>query len=338
MNSGRQGLLAGGNFIVDRIKTVDLYPAQDTLATILDESISNGGGPYNVLRNLAAMGVSYPLQAAGMVGCDGDGDWIEQDCVKRGIDVGQLNRHPSAPTSYTDVMSVAGSGRRTFFHRRGANAFLDLEHFDFGSTPVKIFHFGYLMLLDRFDAFEPGGECRSAILLARAREHGLETSIDFVSTPHPHFRAIARSTLPLVDHLLLNEIEAGMILQRTIDPQDLVAVESATQELLGWGVQRSVVLHFEGGAIAATPDHEPLFQASLDLPAGYCQGATGAGDAFAAGYLHGVHEDEPLDARLKLAMCAAAACLSHTSPSEGMRPIAECLDLAGRYEWRQAGR
>lgn len=336
MSPRRKGLLAGGNFIVDRIKTIDHYPAQDTLATILGESFSNGGGPYNVLRDLAAMDAPYPLEAAGMIGADADGDWIVADCEGRGIDCRQLHRHPGgAPTSYTDVMIAAGSGRRTFFHQRGANAFLDGEHFDFALTAARIFHFGYLMLLDRFDIIEADGGCQAARLLARAREAGLETSVDFVSTPHPDFSAIARATLPQVDHLLLNEIEAGLILGRTLDPRDSPALRAAAVELLGWGVHRSVVIHFEHGAVAAVPDGPPVYQASLQLPAGYCQGATGAGDAFAAGYLHGVHQDEPLDSRLRLAMCTAAACLAHPSTSEGLRPVAECLQLATQHGWRR---
>ncbi|WP_367874745.1 carbohydrate kinase family protein [Luteolibacter sp. Populi] len=333
MSTGRRGLLAGGNFIVDRIKTIDAYPAQDTLASILSESISNGGGPYNVLRDLAAMSADYPLEAAGMVGSDADGDWVTEDCKRRGIDTHQLHRHPEAPTSYTDVMSVAGSGRRTFFHRRGANALLDLEHFDFGTTQARIFHFGYLMLLDRFDEIADG-VCKASLLLARAREAGMQTSVDFVSAPHPAFSEIARSTLPQVDHLLLNEIEAGMILKTTLDAAHHDSLAKAASDLLDWGVHRSVVIHFEGGAVAATRDEGSLFQASLNLPPGYSQGATGAGDAFAAGYLHGVHEQMDLDMRLKLAMCTAAACLSHASPSGGMRDIANCRELAARYGWR----
>jgi sugar/nucleoside kinase (ribokinase family) len=335
MNAPRQGLLAGGNFIVDRVKTVDHYPAQDTLATILHESIANGGGPYNVLKDLAAMGVDYPLEAVGMVGRDGDGDWIAGDCAAHGIDARQLHRSSSAPTSYTDVMSVSGSGRRTFFHQRGANALLDLEHFDFTLSQARLFHFGYLMLLDRFDRFTLEDGCQAAVLLARAREAGFETSVDFVSTPHPLFRDIARSTLPHVDHLLLNEIEAGMILDRTLDQQDLPALQRAVAELLDWGVHRSVTIHFEEGAVAVATGEDPVTRPSLQLPAGYCQGATGAGDAFAAGYLHAVHEDLPLAARLQLAMCTAAASLSHPSPSQGLRPVAECLQLAGTFPWRE---
>ena len=66
----RNGILAAGNFIVDRVKLIDAYPSQDTLASILSETPSNGGGPYNVLTDLSRMGVPYPLSAAGLIGAD----------------------------------------------------------------------------------------------------------------------------------------------------------------------------------------------------------------------------------------------------------------------------
>jgi hypothetical protein len=51
--SERSGILAGGNWIVDRTKMIDVYPAQDSLANIIRETSSNGGSPYKVLINLA---------------------------------------------------------------------------------------------------------------------------------------------------------------------------------------------------------------------------------------------------------------------------------------------
>ena len=66
-STSRNGILAGGNFIIDHVKIIDEYPAENMLATILEESSSNGGGPYNVLRDLSAMGVSFPREAAGLV-------------------------------------------------------------------------------------------------------------------------------------------------------------------------------------------------------------------------------------------------------------------------------
>ena len=78
----RTGILAGGNFIIDHVKLIDAYPEQDMLTFIRSEASSNGGGPYNVLKDLAAMQVGYKLEAAGLVGEDANGNWIRSDCPK----------------------------------------------------------------------------------------------------------------------------------------------------------------------------------------------------------------------------------------------------------------
>lgn len=326
----RNGLLAAGNFIVDYVKVIDGYPAQDTLANILAESRSNGGGPYNVLKDLAAMRAGFPLAACGLVGDDANGQWIKRDCQTHGIDVSQLHLSPEHPTSYTDAMTVKETGRRTFFHCRGANAHFDLRHCDFGRTNARVLHLAYLLLLDRMDTFA-GGQTIAAQLLFRARSAGLETSVDLVSASHPRFRDIALSALPLTDHLLLNEIEAGYTLGTTLPATDADALIRAAEQLLALGVKRTVTIHAAHGAVCATADGLRLKQASLRLPPGYSQGATGAGDAFAAGMLYGLHEGLPLPDRLRLAVCCAAACLSDPTPSKGLRPVQECLALADRF-------
>ena len=63
----RTGILAGGNWIVDHVKMINTWPAQDSLATIEAESASNGGAPYNVLKDLARLGAPFPLSAVGLV-------------------------------------------------------------------------------------------------------------------------------------------------------------------------------------------------------------------------------------------------------------------------------
>lgn len=334
--SSRNGILAGGNFIIDYVKIINAYPEQDMLADIRSETSSNGGGPYNVLKDLAAMQAGYPLEAAGLVGRDANGDWILRDCREAGIDVGQLRQTDRAPTSYTDAMTVASSGRRTFFHQRGANALLGAADFDFSRTRARLFHLGYLMLLDEMDRLLPGGGTPAAQVLAAARQAGLLTSVDIVSTENPQFRQIAEAALPHTDYLIINEVEAGKVAGvdlKTV-PVDVGAAGEVARTLLAKGVSRQVVIHFEAGAVVADRDGSVTHQASLRLPPGFIVGATGAGDAFAAGYLHGIHEGFATREALELAVCTAAACLTHATPSLGLRPVAECLKLAGEFGFR----
>lgn len=332
----RNGILSGGNFIMDHVKIINAWPEQDMLADILREASSNGGGPYNVLKNLAAMQAGYPLEAAGLVGRDANGSWILSDCKAAGIDTTLLRQTDRAPTSYTDAMTVAATGRRTFFHQRGANALLGEADFDFTRTRARLFHLGYLMLLDEMDRLLPDGSTPAARVLAAAREAGLLTSVDIVSTENPDFRAIAEAALPHTDYLIINEVEAGKVAGVNLKtvPVNVGAVCDVARALLERGVKRQVVIHFEAGAVVADRSGEVSLQASLDLPPGFIIGATGAGDAFAAGYLHGIHEGMSTADSLTLAVCSAAACLTQPSPSGGLRPVAECLRLAEEHGFR----
>jgi sugar/nucleoside kinase (ribokinase family) len=105
----------------------------------------------------------------------------------------------------------------------------------------------------------------------------------------------------------------------------------SAEQLLSLGVKKTVTIHTEHGSVCATAEGLRLKQASLKLPAGYSKGATGAGDAFAAGMLYGLHEGLEIQERLKLAVCCAAACLADPTPSKGLRPVKDCLALAEQF-------
>lgn len=336
-DQSRRGILAGGNFIIDHVKLIDGYPEQDMLAFIQGETSSNGGGPYNVLKDLAAMQVGYPLEAAGLVGNDPNGDWILQDCKTTGIDIRQLRQTAEAPTSYTDAMTVSNTGRRTFFHHLGANAILGAKHFDFRHTGAKLFHLGYLMLLSEMDRILDDDRTIASLVLEAAQNAGLLTSVDLVSAEHPNFRAITVAALPFTDFLIVNEIEAGRVIGENLQSShhDIPRMQKAARSLLALGVRREVIIHFETGAVVANKAGDTHHQTSLQLPDGFIAGATGAGDAFAAGYLHGTHEGWDIPERLKLAVCTAAMSLTDPPPSRGLQPVADCLHLAEMYGFKR---
>lgn len=331
----RRGILAGGNFIVDHVKIVDRYPAPEMLASIIDQSIANGGGPYNVLTDLARMGVGVPLEAVGVVGDDNNGRWIIEDCRKSGIDTTQLHTTPETTTSYTDVISVASTGQRTFFHQPGANARLGPEHFDLGRTQARLLHLAYLLLLDRLDQIDKAGRSYASRVLQSASEAGLITTADLVSIDHPRAGKLVASAAPCLDYLLLNEVEAGKVLGISLrnanDKPVFEAIADAANQILAMGVRREVVIHFAEGAVSSSRHTGTHTHGSVCLPDGYSRGSVGAGDAFAAGYLWAVHEGVEAEERLRWAVCTAAMSLSHPAPSDGMKPLSECLALGERH-------
>ncbi|HWQ90254.1 MAG TPA: carbohydrate kinase family protein, partial [Clostridia bacterium] len=204
-----RGLLAGGNWIIDQVKLIDVYPQPEQLTNIRSQSTGTGGAPYNVLVGLARSGAPFPLMAAGMVGKDALGSFILADCRKNKIDTRYLTPTTKAPTSYTDVMTEIGHGRRTFFHARGANALWKGEDLDFEKCRPRIFHLGYLLLLDALDQPDAKSGTKAARLLAKAQAAGVKTSVDVVSEDSDRFAKIVCPALSYVDYCILNEIEAG---------------------------------------------------------------------------------------------------------------------------------
>jgi len=334
----RSGILAGGNWIIDHVKIIDGWPAQDTLCNILSSTHGTGGSPYNITIDLAKMGASFPLAAIGLVGQDSDGQIILDDCAKYRIDATGIQQTDQAPTSYTDVMTIQATGRRTFFHARGANALLDSRHFDFNKTTARLFHLGYLLLLDTLDSPHPKFGTIAAEVLARAQAAGLKTSIDLVSEDSDRFARIVLPALKHVDLCIMNEFEAGRVTGqriRTDSGLDRAALRTAMQQILDAGVREYVIVHFpEGGAVMGR-DGQLHEHPSVKLPESYIKGAAGAGDAFAAGILLGWHEGLPVKEWLRYGVCAAAANLADETCTGGMLPLAQVLEIGARYGFRE---
>ena len=334
----KKGILAGGNWIIDHVKIIDTWPAQDALANIVGGSDGTGGSPYNILVDLAKMGAPMPLAGVGLVGEDADGHRILSDCARYHIDPDAMQQTAAAPTSFTDVMTVQGTGRRTFFHARGANALLDAGHFDFTKSNAQIFHLGYLLLLDRLDGPSATHGTVAAEVLARAQAAGLKTSIDVVSEDSDRFPKIVLPAMKHVDVCVMNEFEAGRVTGRRIrvgDSLDRVELRGAMQALLEAGVRERVVVHFPEGGCALGRDGAWDEHGSVQLPPDYIIGAAGAGDAFTAGALLGWHEGLPVAEWLRYGVCAAAANLRDETCTGGMLPLAACLAIGAQFGFRQ---
>ena len=334
----RRGILGGGTWIIDRVKRIDVFPHPETLSNIKSESRGTGGAPYNVLLNLSKLGADLPLSAAGLVGNDELGKEIVRDCHDHKIDTRQLKSSKDVATSYTDVMTEIESGRRTFFHFQGANAIWTGSDLCFDRSRARLFHLGYLLLLDALDATNKEYGTEAAALLARARAAGLKTSIDVVSEDSNRFSKIILPALKHTDYCIINEVEAGRTTGFKVRDKkgtlDLIAIKHAAGKLLQSGIHRLVVIHFLEGAFARTKEGIEHWQSSLKVPKKEIKGTAGAGDAFCAGVLWGLHEEWELSRSLFIGVCVAAASLSDPTCTGGVRPLEDCLALSKKYRTR----
>ena len=321
----RSGIIGAGNWIVDRVKMIDRWPKEGELCNITREQACGGGGPCNVLFDISAMKAGIPLYACGVLGDDTEGGFLQQQIKKHAIDNRYMNTDKNERTSYTDVMTVESNGKRTFFHNRGANKTLSPEHITGIDVPAKIFYLGYLLLLDELDAKDDEYGTKAARTLAEMRKKGYEVIVDIVSEDPRKFKAIVEPALKHIDYLVINEVEAGCCLGSKVRDEKGKIIESNLRECLNFlshsGVQKTVVIHFPEGVLALEKDGTYHRLGSCYIPPKNIVGSVGAGDAFCAGFLYGVHQNLPLTQTLNIASASAWFNLHHETSSGGAPTI-----------------
>ena len=149
----------------------------------------------------------------------------------------------------------------------------------------------------------------------------------------PVFQIIGPA-LRQVDYCILNEVEASKVTGAVVRENGVLSnrgIEEAAEKLFELGVHELVAIHFPEGSYAHSSQGEKVWHGSLALPKGYVKGAAGAGDAFCAGVLFGIHEEWPLEKCLLTGTCAATACMSDPTCTDGLRSLDDCLALAERF-------
>ncbi|PDV54334.1 sugar kinase, partial [Escherichia coli] len=265
----RKGIIAAGNMLVDHVHQIIQWPERGWLAEITHSERSTGGAPLNVLLTLAKMRTGLPLQAVGLIGQDSDGDYIMAMLEQYHVNRQHVQRTTFAPTSMSQVMTDP-SGQRTFFHSPGANRLLDLPAFDQLDNTMKIFHLGYLLLLDSLDMPDDVYGTRSARLLAQMRDTGFETSLDLVSRKgDPRYQPLVLPALRHLDYLVINELEAGefsgLEIRLPNGEPHITHIAAAARELLDAGVRQRVVIHYPEGAWGETPEQGGVWIPSQKL-------------------------------------------------------------------------
>jgi sugar/nucleoside kinase (ribokinase family) len=202
----RKGIAFAGNILTDNVKMITTYPQKGMLATIDSESLAVGGCVPNTAIDIKKVDADMVIKVFGRVGNDDKGKYVVNKMAEHGIDVSGVKVSDSAPTSYSDVMTVMGTGERTFFHNRGANKEFRPEDVDLDTLDTKMLHAGYLMLLDYFDKVNEDGTTPMSNFLKEAQNKGIKTSIDLVSESSGNFFKVTKAALPYCDYVIINEI------------------------------------------------------------------------------------------------------------------------------------
>lgn len=331
MLGDERGITIAGTTLVDIVKSIDRYPNMGMIANILDIQYAVGGCTPNTAINLAKIDRRIPINAIGKVGTDENGRYIVSTLQNYGINVSKMCYTSNSPTSFSEVMSVP-SGERTFFHQKGANAEFTPEDIDVDSLNCNIFHIGYVLLLDKFDANDKQYGTRMARFLASVQKKGIKTSIDLVSSSDGKYGEKVIPVLKYCNYVIINEIECCGIWN--IEPRNadgtinLDNVRLAMEKCVDSGVRDKVIVHCKEACFML--DYKKHFTKvpSLKIAPEEIKGTVGAGDAFCAGCLYGIYNNYTDTKILEFASAAAACNLTEANAIDGMRPRNEILMLS----------
>ncbi len=304
----RDQIICLGILVADLVgRPLDDVPPPGRLALVDEMSLHAGGCAVNTGTVLARLG--FPVEVVGKVGRDPFGDFLVGELARRGVGSRGVARDDHAGTSASMVI-VDSSGERRFIHYLGANAALtadDVDHALFETAAVV--HIGGALVL-------PGLDGRPmADLLRAARAAGALTTLDTVWDDTGRWMELLRHALPETDVFLPSRAEA----RELTGERDPVAMARALQAAgartvaIKMGAEGCVVVDAGGDWF-----HVPAFVVdAVD--------ATGAGDAFVAGFLAGLRQGWPLERCAELGNATGALAVMGLGAAGATRSMEETL-------------
>jgi len=283
-------------------------------------TFSVGGMALNVAVDVAKIGNNYPVSVFGKIGTDQRADLIRNTLHAHHIDHHGLVVTPKYETSRTEVLHIRmadGSIDRIFRHVLGAMGSFnesDLRLADLSA--YKIAMFGYGLLLPQLDLIDQVYGTKLGKILADVQRMGVMTALDFVSPSRENMFKFMRyrKSLAFVDICCINEDQACALTQKDDPEQACIALVDE------WSVHVSAVhCGARGPNYAYSKETGLVSQPNFIVPENEYKGNAGAGDAFSAGFLHGVHQHWSIKKTLKFAAAVAAISLGDASCTGAMR-------------------
>ncbi|NPV54996.1 MAG: sugar kinase [Firmicutes bacterium] len=289
-------------------RPIDRIPDKGKLVLVDNMELHTGGCATNTGTALARLG--FDTAVIGKVGADGFGDFILKRMTENGLNVEGVVIDPSTNTSATMVM-VSSDGERSFLHYTGTNAKFTFDDINWDIVKsAKLLHIGGFFLLPSFD----GIQTRDA--LKRAKELGVITSLDTAWDDRGNWMKLLKPCLPYVD-VFLPSIEEAKMLTGESDPARIAS------KFMEYGVKTVGLKMGSEGSFVKSGDQEfriPAYKVKV-------VDATGAGDAFVAGFIAGVVKGWDLETTGRFANAVGASCVTAIGASSGIKSLQETLEF-----------
>lgn len=310
-----------GNLVADvQAKTLEQLPPEDVVAIVDEIELILGGNAANTAACLARVGVESAV--IGRIGADAFGQFVRSELTGAGVDTRMMLTTPGAKTAAT-VAAITPAGNRKCAHVPGVTAQFTAQDFDWAqieatrpaqpATGPTFLHFGSFFLLPGFDGHA------TAQVLQQARQRGLRTSLDVCWDPNGRWAQELAPCLPYCDLIFPNQTEAHQITGLT-DPAEMA------QWLLDQGVGTAVIKLGPAGCLVKNGREQ------VRAP-GYAVAVvdtTGAGDAFAGGFLAGQVWGWDLERTARFACALAAISVTDFGVTRALHSKEQVLALVER--------
>ncbi|MEW6510938.1 MAG: carbohydrate kinase family protein [Bacteroidota bacterium] len=291
--------------IIGRPLNLRRPPKRGGLEPVETITMTTGGNVPNVGIDLVQLG--FKVGAVSRVGNDSIGGFVRSRLEMSGIMIGGLVVDDRKQTSAT-VVAVDRSGERTFFHARGCmeNFRVEdvLEQMDIVRRG-RILAFGYFGLLPECD------EHLGRLFRAVKQKTGMAILLDTAGNPRKDDATLA-SFLPHVDFFIPSYDEAKAMTGKK-EPADMIRAFRAAGATGVVGVK----LGADGCIVSVSGKTKRIAVRRVRRVVD----ATGAGDAFIAGFLAGMLNTLDPFAAARLGNAVAASSLTAVGASTAVRPL-----------------
>ncbi|MFN8486810.1 MAG: carbohydrate kinase family protein [Caldilineaceae bacterium] len=296
------------------VQGVEALPRSGETGMVSGIALAIGGDATNQAVALAKLGNRVALW--GVTGDDAQGQFIRQQCARRGIATDGLYIDPQRPTS-TAIVLIDKKGEHCFLGQRdGASTGLGAEHLNLDAIQpgLKALSVGSLFYAPRFD--------REALpqLLQKAKAVGALTIADMVMDQTSYGLDALQEAWPYLDYVAPSELEAEL-LTGSKEPQ---AIAAAFQKR---GV-KNVILKRGANGISAF-----LGDTMLTCPAFPVRvvDTTGAGDNFVAGFVHGLAHGFAPEKALRFASAVAALSIQAVGAGAGLSNLQQVEEFLRQH-------
>ncbi len=299
-------VVSAGIIVVDILaQPIDHYPEKGKLVLFDRMELHVGGCAANTGIGLSKLGRSVAV--VGRVGEDAFGDHCIAEVQASGADTSHVVRTSELPTSATFV-AIGSDGERAFFHTIGANAALSVEDVDLELVrEARVLLVAGTFVMPRLDG-EP-----TARLFRAAKEAGLMTVLDCVYNDQlAHPMSVLAPCLPHVDYFVPNLTEAELITGRK-------GPRACAQALLAADCRAVVIKMGQAGVYCLTSEGQEHRVSAYQAPV---VDATGAGDAWVAGFLVGLLEGWTLEEVLLFGNAVGAQAVGAVGCTTGIPSFA----------------